>query len=70
MKQIQYVKYNKMRREAFQIKTQICEENGVRFVEKEALRPGGEVHIRRFAENSILPTSRMRSGVSPKASDS
>ena len=51
MKQIQYVKYNKMRREAFQIKTRICEEDGVRFVEKEALRPGGEVHIRRFAES-------------------
>ena len=51
MKQVQYVKYNKMRREAFQIKTQICAEDGVWFVEKEALRPEGVSHIRRFAES-------------------
>ena len=51
MKQILYVKYNKMRREPFQTRTQICEENGVRFVEKSAVRPQGIPHIRRFADS-------------------
>ena len=41
MKQVQYVKYNKMRREQFQIKTQICMEDGIRFVEKSAVREQG-----------------------------
>lgn len=51
MKQVQYVKYNKMRREPFQIKTQICVENGVRFVEKMAVRAQGKAHIARFADS-------------------
>lgn len=51
MKQILYVKYNKMRREPFQTRTQICEENGVRFAEKSAIRPEGIPHIRRFADS-------------------
>ena len=51
MKQVQYVKYNKMRREQFQIKTQICVEDGVRFVEKSAVRKDGVPHIRRFADS-------------------
>lgn len=51
MRQVQYVKYNKMRRERFQIKTQICVEDGVRFVEKSAVRPEGVAHIARFAES-------------------
>lgn len=51
MKQVQYVKYNKMRREAFQIKTQIVWENGVRYVEKIAIRPEGGAHIRRFVQS-------------------
>ena len=51
MKQVQYVKYNKMRREQFQIKTQICAEDGVRFVEKSAVRKDGVPHIRRFADS-------------------
>ena len=54
MKQVQYVKYNKMRREQFQIKTQICVEDGVRFVEKCAVRPQGVEHIRRFADSYDL----------------
>ena len=40
-----------MRREQFQIKTQICVEDGVRFVEKSAVRKDGVPHIRRFADS-------------------
>ena len=40
-----------MRREQFQIKTQICVEDGVRFVEKSAVRKQGVPHIRRFADS-------------------
>ncbi len=51
MKRVLYTKYNKMRRESFQIKTQICEEDGELYAEKYALRPEGAAHIARFCEN-------------------
>jgi len=38
MKKINFVKYNKTRREAFQIRTSLVEEEGCPFVEKTALR--------------------------------
>ena len=37
MKKINFVKYNKTRREAFQIRTSLVEEGGVPYVEKSAL---------------------------------
>jgi len=50
MAEVYYVKYNRTRQERFQIKTEILEENGVRFVEKTALHPEGIPHIRSFRE--------------------
>lgn len=43
-----YVKYNRTRREPFQIKTAILSEDGKRAVDKTALSPEGEAHIRSF----------------------
>lgn len=43
-----YVKYNRTRRECFQIRTAICRENGRIFAEKAALCPEGAEHIRSF----------------------
>ncbi len=51
MKRVLYVKYNKMRRAPFQIRTEICEEDGKRFAEKSALRPEGTAHILRFSDS-------------------
>lgn len=51
MKRILYVKYNKMRREPFQIRTEICEEKRQRFAEKSALRPEGTAHILKFGDS-------------------
>ena len=51
MKRILYVKYNKMRRAPFQIRTQICEEDERRFAEKSAVRPEGRAHILRFGDS-------------------
>lgn len=48
MKQILFVKYNRMRRPAYQIRTSILEEDGVRYVEKAALCPEGQQHIQSF----------------------
>ena len=50
MRQIEYVKYNKLRRPQFQIRTAICldTETGRRFVEKEAVRACGQEHIAAF----------------------
>lgn len=50
MRQIEFVKYNKTRKEKFQIKTCIVTENGKRYVEKSALTEGGREHIRSFEE--------------------
>ena len=41
-----FVKYNRTRKECFRIRTSILEENGARFVEKQALEEAGEAHIR------------------------
>ncbi|WP_143321889.1 glycosyltransferase [Clostridium sp. HBUAS56010] len=46
MKKINFVKYNKTRREEFQIRTSLVEEDGVPFVEKTAIRDEGVRHIR------------------------
>lgn len=50
MKQIQYVKYNKLRKPQFQIRTAICldTDTGRRYVEKEAMRECGRAHIAAF----------------------
>lgn len=58
MAELLYVKYNRTRREKFQIKTQIMEENGARFVEKKALCMEGEGHIRSFQEKYELLNSQ------------
>ncbi|WP_277409249.1 hypothetical protein [Lacrimispora xylanisolvens] len=50
MKKINFVKYNKTRREAFQIRTSLVEENGLPYVEKTALTAEGIPHIRSFEE--------------------
>ncbi|RFZ80881.1 glycosyltransferase [Lacrimispora amygdalina] len=50
MKKINFVKYNKTRREAFQIRTSLVEENGLPYVEKSALTAEGIPHIRSFEE--------------------
>lgn len=46
MKQTLFVKYNRTRKPEYQIRTSIVEEDGVRYVEKTALCPEGEAHIR------------------------
>lgn len=48
MAQTRFVKYNRTRRPEYQIRTSILEEDGVRFVEKAALCPEGELHIASF----------------------
>ena len=50
MKKINFVKYNKTRREAFQIRTSLVEENGLPYVEKTVLTAEGIPHIRSFEE--------------------
>ncbi len=51
MVQIKFVKYNSTRREQFQIKTTILEEDGTRYVEKAALSIEGAPHIWSFASH-------------------
>ena len=41
MVQMKFVKYNKTRQDRFQIKTTILEEDGIRYVEKAALKARG-----------------------------
>lgn len=60
MVQIKFVKYNSTRREQFQIKTTILEENGTRYVEKAALTMEGAPHIWSFASNYSLLASEHR----------
>lgn len=50
MKKRLFNKYNRTRREAFQIRTSIVEEDGVRRVEKTALCGQGIAHIRSFEQ--------------------
>lgn len=50
MADIRFVKYNRTRREEFQIKTTILEESGTLFVEKTALHEEGRGHICSFDE--------------------
>lgn len=51
MAEIIFVKYNRTRKETFQIKTSILEESGALFVQKTALHQEGVPHIRSFVEN-------------------
>ena len=48
MADIIYIKYNRTRKEEFQIKTSILSEAGVVWVEKTALTEAGKDHIRSF----------------------
>ena len=45
-----FAKYNRTRKEDFQIRTAILEENGKRYVEKTALTAAAEAHIRSMRE--------------------
>ena len=49
MTQIKFIKYNRTRKEQFQIKTTILEEDGAAYVEKAALCAAGLPHIWSFA---------------------
>ena len=60
MVQITFVKYNNTRRERFQIKTTILEENRTRYVEKAALSMEGAPHIWSFASNYGLLSGQHR----------
>lgn len=56
-----FIKYNKTRREEFQIKTCICEHlNGERYVEKAALSLDGSAHIMSFREKYDSLSSQHR----------
>lgn len=50
MREIKFIKYNSTRREEFQIKTCILEEDGCFFVEKSALKEEGILHIQSFSD--------------------
>ncbi|MEG2428591.1 MAG: glycosyltransferase [Clostridium sp.] len=52
MADIRFVKYNRTRKEEFQIKTSILEESGLLYVEKKALCQEGAAHICSFEEKS------------------
>ena len=60
MVQMKFVKYNSTRREQFQIKTTILEEDGTRYVEKAALNMEGAPHIWSFASNYSLLAEQHR----------
>ncbi len=60
MAQIKFVKYNRTRKEQFQIKTTILEENGVSYVEKTALYASGVPHIWSFASKYEQLSSQNR----------
>lgn len=52
MKKIKYSKYNRTRREEFQIRTCIVEEDGKQYVEKTALNEDAVSHVRQMKENN------------------
>ncbi|MEG1900841.1 MAG: glycosyltransferase [Clostridium sp.] len=52
MADIRFVKYNRTRKEEFQIKTSILEESGLLYVEKKALCQEGAAHICSFEEKA------------------
>ena len=54
----QYLKYNRTREEEFQLKTAICGSGINRYVEKSALMPAGEAHIRAFSANCEALTNQ------------
>ena len=60
MVQTNFVKYNRTRKECFQIKTSILTENGRRYVEKTALTIEGAPHIWSFASHYTLLTRQHR----------
>ncbi len=54
----QYLKYNRIREDEFQLKTIIYGNEGRRYVEKSALAPVGEPHIQAFAVNCEALTNQ------------
>ncbi len=50
MKKSKFIKYNRTRREEFQIRTAIVEDEGVRYVEKTALTESGVAHVKSLGE--------------------
>jgi GT2 family glycosyltransferase len=54
MKNIKFIKYNRTRREAFQIRTSLVEEEGCSFVEKTALTEESVEHIQSLLKNYHL----------------
>lgn len=50
MREVKFVKYNKMRKEKFQLKTTIYTQDGVLWVEKAALSEKGHEHIQSFGD--------------------
>lgn len=66
MEEIKFVKYNKTRKEEFQLKTAIVEEDGRRRVEKTALKEDGKAHILSF-QDKYEALSRQHLSVKPLA---
>lgn len=60
MVQTKFVKYNKTRRECFQIKTAILDDEGTLYVEKAALNMEGAPHIWSFVSNYRLLAKQHR----------
>lgn len=67
MKKTKYIKYNRTRREEFQIRTCIVEEDGKQYVEKTALNEPAVAHIRSMKEKYDRLTSQSPLGVAEMA---
>ena len=63
MKKTKYIKYNRTRREEFQIRTCIVEEDGKQYVEKTALNEQAVSHIRSMKEKYDRLTDQSPLGV-------
>lgn len=70
MAEIRFIKYNRTRKEAFQIKTSILEESGTFYVEKSALHDEGIAHIQSFDEryNRLISQNHKLKLVKPEMS--
>jgi GT2 family glycosyltransferase/SAM-dependent methyltransferase len=66
-----FIKYNKTRRDQFQIRTSIAVKNGRRFVEKSALDPAGEEHIASFKKKyeALSGQQRVLKTIAPEYPD-
>lgn len=65
MKKTKYIKYNRTRRDEFQIRTCIVDEGGKRYVEKTALNEQAVSHVRSMKEKYDSLTSQSGLGVVP-----